>query len=384
MSNEPICYDKFLWEDPLKTELPGLLLSDRISYYAQKCKMIQPFDAKELRSLYYTLHVGDEYWVGREKHEVSEGGIVEIKPNGLVYIRIKEFLNIPFYIVARYSLCVMMVYRGLILDNGLQIDPGFRGNIHVPVYNFTDDTKYLKRDDPLLSMEFTKTSFCLNSDDLAKIDDPDKLYGLTFKGIEGHPLKMFKKIRNRSLLEYFKPEDKNESSVLALRDRVDSSINDITQNVKTSINDISKNIEKYKEEVSLKVKVGFLSLVGIFIGFVGIIIGFVAIILVHYYWQEGKFSTINSNINILSEKIIPLIEEEPSKQTKLIEGKISAFNTSLEEMNKQLDISQKMINTMQEEMLKLKKTQSVSDKNSGIPESQVTAPGVTSINSNNP
>ncbi len=373
MCNDPIYSGKNLWEDPHKDGPSGLLLSDRISYYAQKCKMIDPFEKKDLRSAYYTLHIGDEYWTGREKHNIPDGGSVKIEPNGFVYIRVKEFLNVPFYIVARYSLCVTLVYRGLMLDNGLQIDPGFRGNIHIPIYNFTDDIKYLKRDDPLLSIEFVKTSFSLNSSDLAKIDNPDKLYGSTFEGVEGHPLKMFKKIRNRSLLEYFKPEDKNQSSVLALKGRVGTSIDDMTE-----------NIEKYKKDTLRKVDttklIGGLSLLGV-------IIGLFAIILVHFYWQESKFSTLNSKyeniINELSEKIWALVEKESSKQTDLIKGKISAVNTSLEEMNNRIDVSQEMIKTTQEKMLKLKETQGVSDKNFGISESQVIAPGVPSINSKN-
>jgi hypothetical protein len=114
-----------MWVDPLADQPPGILLSDKIAYYAKACKLIVPFDTDALAAASYTLHVGDKYWIGREPTELKAGECVTIRPNDLVYIRVLEYFNIPHYMVGRYSLRVKTVYRGLILDNGLQIDPGF-------------------------------------------------------------------------------------------------------------------------------------------------------------------------------------------------------------------------------------------------------------------
>src|SRR2546425_2704993 len=40
-------------------------------------------------------------------------GKVEIPPNGLIYIRFLEEVNIPCYLIARFNLRVKQVYRGL-------------------------------------------------------------------------------------------------------------------------------------------------------------------------------------------------------------------------------------------------------------------------------
>ena len=132
---------KHLWDDPMKEDTQGVLLSDRIAYYADVCTLVTPFNPEDLRPASYTLHVGDFYWVGREKHEIGPDKPMIIPANGLVYVQILEYFNIPYYMIARYSLRVTQVYRGLVLDNGLQIDPGYHGHIHVPIYNLTNDKK---------------------------------------------------------------------------------------------------------------------------------------------------------------------------------------------------------------------------------------------------
>ncbi len=343
MSNETIYSGSNLWEDPLKNEPPGLLLSDQIAYYAKNCDMISPYRVEDLRPSYYTLHVGDEYWVGREQFKIKSGERMTIPKNGFVYIRVKEIFNIPFYIVARYSLCVKQVYRGLMLDNGLQIDPGYRGNINVPVYNFTDDEKHFKSGDPLLAMEFSRTTQFNLQDINLEGKSLDDIYEKIFKGIEGYPLKTFKKIKgDRPVSSYFEPSEDNRSSVLALRGQVDNFKNDTT-----------KDINLYKADVSQKVS--RTKTIGIF-SLLGVIITLFAIIMVHFYWQEGKFSSLNSKYeNIkdgLVEKILTQVEENRIKQFESTKNNILVINKSLEDISSRQDISQESIKAIQDTLLK--------------------------------
>ena len=150
----------YLWEDPIQdaSKRNGILLSDQIDYFINSCGLIVPYNKDSLRPAYYTLHVGSEYYKNGKSYQLKEGQNLSIEPNELVYIKSYEYLNIPYYIIARYSLGVTEVYRGLVLDNGLHIDPGYHGHINVPIYNFTNEKKSFQFMSKLLSIEFIRTT----------------------------------------------------------------------------------------------------------------------------------------------------------------------------------------------------------------------------------
>ena len=152
--------EQYLWQDPFDPASAGaVLLSDQIYFLANEVGLIDPFDEKHLRPAAYDLCVGNSYYVDDEpKHLSEEANHIEIPPNGLVYIKTKEKFNIPYYLVARYSLRVYHVYRGLLIDNGLHVDPGYCGHLWIPVHNFTMQPRILSRGDEFISVEFNRTT----------------------------------------------------------------------------------------------------------------------------------------------------------------------------------------------------------------------------------
>jgi len=154
--------------------------------------LIYPFDERELRPASYTLHAGPEYLISLPG-KLVEGNLereerVVIPPNGLIYIRFLEEVNIPYYMIARFNLRVKQVYRGLLLGTGPQVDPGFRGHLGCPIHNFTDEDKVLHYRERLITIDFEKTtpfaqtSFGNKPDrelralDLPRLDEALKLY----------------------------------------------------------------------------------------------------------------------------------------------------------------------------------------------------------------
>ena len=215
---------KGLWEDPYKDEPAGVLLSDQIEFYIKEFRLVVPYDPKALRSAQYTLRVGVKCYCNGKTSKIDKENPVRIVPNGLVYIQIYEYFNIPYYLIARYSLRVKQVYRGLIVDNGLQVDPGFHGHISVPVYNFTDEFKKLEFKERLLSVDFVKTTpFRPNPPINAKEEREWVRSGLV--NTDGMPLKLFqenpdKLYHQESITSFFRDNEKNESSVQKLADNV--------------------------------------------------------------------------------------------------------------------------------------------------------------------
>jgi deoxycytidine triphosphate deaminase len=234
-------YDpKNLWTIPPEDDYePGVLLSDRIILYVEATHLIEPedFAIEDLRPASYDLHVGDHYYVNDHRFDLRAKQKLSIPANGLVYIATRERFNIPYYLVARYSLRVTQVYRGLLIDNGLQIDPGYHGRIYIPVHNFTDEARVLTRDDPFLSVDFTKTTGLPWETMSTFTSEPELIRAGAAQKIRGRDdksLVLFYR-RERDLNEKKTPEDfwnrfpgeRHESSLLGMDKRLKRSVRNI-------------------------------------------------------------------------------------------------------------------------------------------------------------
>ncbi|UCD51073.1 MAG: hypothetical protein JSW27_00270 [Phycisphaerales bacterium] len=206
------------WKDPDPQKEAGILLSDRIRYYVEKVKLIEPFDPDSLRPASYNLHVGDLYFLGEKPQYPNRRKYIKIPRNGLIYVRLQETLNLPYYIVAQHDLRVKQVYRGFLAGRSLQIDPGYSGHINYPIYNFTNEDKIIHVGDPITSICFVKTTsfgtkkFWSNTDlDASPLDMTD----LQVKGIDGHECLYFAEPGDRSIPEYWLdyPGESHRSSV---------------------------------------------------------------------------------------------------------------------------------------------------------------------------
>ena len=59
----------------------------------------------------------------------------------------------------RFNLRIQHVHRGLLLGTGPLVDPGFQGNLLIPVHNLTAEPYVLRADEGFIWMEFTRTSY---------------------------------------------------------------------------------------------------------------------------------------------------------------------------------------------------------------------------------
>lgn len=205
--------EKYRWKDP-NTDVIGVLLSDQIVYYVEKTKLIESDDWEEtkndlLRPASYTLRVGKEYWIEGKTKTLKEGEKIVIPPCGLVYVRIYEKLNVPYYMIARLNLRVKQVYRGLLLGTGPQVEPGFKGTLNCPIHNLTHEPKELNYKEELGTIDFIKTSlfgkkeFWTTGDGKDILTEKD-LLNIEVKGINDYPCLLFA-ARDPRLLELDRP-----------------------------------------------------------------------------------------------------------------------------------------------------------------------------------
>lgn len=209
----------------------GVLLSDRIALYVDAVHLIEPHDfiAQDLRPASYDLHVGDEYYVNDKRRPLAYNEALEIPANGLVYVATRERFNIPYYLIARYSLTVTQVYRGLLIDNGLHIDPGYYGKIFIPVHNFVNELRELYRNEKFLSVEFTRTT-AFPQESLRTIQSEEELVrfaqGAHLKGVHGKRIIVFSRevadlARSRTPRDFWNKHrgEKHKSSLLGIAER---------------------------------------------------------------------------------------------------------------------------------------------------------------------
>jgi deoxycytidine triphosphate deaminase len=154
-----------MWHDPDPTITSGVLLSDRIQFYAEQVDLITPFEALRLGPASYDLSVGNECWyaehlreTGEAKRTLATGERIVLPPNSITFVSTRESLNMPFYLAARFNLKLRLLHEGLLLGAGPQIDPGFSGRLSCPLHNISSEKISLTAGEPFAVIEFHKTS----------------------------------------------------------------------------------------------------------------------------------------------------------------------------------------------------------------------------------
>ena len=170
MTNEEWRKHPYYKFDPLAEEIqPALLNSVDIEKYIDKGCLIEniDFSSDRLKTASYEMRLlGKLYdWSttddGRLKphcRDVCHGKEIVLYRNSITYLWMKESLLLPEYIAARFNLHIRYVHKEILLGTGPLVDPGFSGNLLIPLHNLTDNDYQLKGGDGVIWVEFTKMS----------------------------------------------------------------------------------------------------------------------------------------------------------------------------------------------------------------------------------
>lgn len=154
-----------LWrhKDPFPDIAPSLLNCEDFCNYIVTTGMISPFNPEpkdvKMASLAFRLKGKCVYWdskgVERTCH-IENGQVFRLRQNSIAFVTLEPYLRIPDYIALRFNLKIVNVYKGLLLGTGPLIDPGYRGELSIPLHNLTTNDYDLHGGDPLIWVEFTK------------------------------------------------------------------------------------------------------------------------------------------------------------------------------------------------------------------------------------
>lgn len=253
-----------LWEiyknlDPFPDIQPSLLNSADIVDYVLKTGLICPFNYKNLKSASYEMSIGGEviYWdqKGKIKHIKSLEKEKEITffKNSITYVTTDCTFRLPFYIALRFNFQIEHVHRGLILGTGPLINPGFHGNLMIPVHNFTENDYKIMYDDPLIGVEFTKIS-------------PSRLWNKILK------------VKNEQKGEYIENKTKRDDhdfkdylkDSLPLGYNVRSSLTSTLLSANEQILKSEEQIKKFKLFKERLYRISIIAIIGVIIALLGI------------------------------------------------------------------------------------------------------------------
>lgn len=119
--------------------------------------LLRGTDPKMIKGASYDLRLGDEYYYSGEIRRLSEEKpFLTIEPYDYAIVSCKETACIPRDVIAKFGLTVGLFCQGIILSNGPQIDPGFRGTLFCLLFNTSNRAVHLKRGKHHATIEFNK------------------------------------------------------------------------------------------------------------------------------------------------------------------------------------------------------------------------------------
>ncbi len=157
-------YAKYKSIDPFPYVGEALLNSVDLLMYLLMVGIVEPFDVDKLKGVTYQCtfsgeaHHFDTKTGKMEEVHLSDTGELILEKNSITYLKIEEKFHVPEYMVLRFNLSVSNAYKGLLLGTGPIVDPGFEGNLFIPLHNLTGNQYIIKKGASLIRVEFTKLS----------------------------------------------------------------------------------------------------------------------------------------------------------------------------------------------------------------------------------
>jgi deoxycytidine triphosphate deaminase len=150
--------------DPYPSIAPALLNSADILDYARVTGMLFPFHTDAVKSASYEVTIEGStyiYWdEDKNSHKIilKKGTEFTLYKNSIGFLQLATRIKLPSYIAIRFNLRITHVHRGLLLGTGPLVDPGFEGNLLIPLHNLTSEDYKLDGGTGLIWVEFTKLS----------------------------------------------------------------------------------------------------------------------------------------------------------------------------------------------------------------------------------
>ena len=157
-------YSDFRSIDPFPHIEAALLNTADIADYISATGMICPFKPEKLKSASYEMDLGGQIFYCDDSGKATyiknlcKDEEITLHKNSITYVTVNARFRVPDYIALRFNLQIEHVHRGLLLGTGPLINPGFNGNLMIPIHNLTENDYMIKGGESIIGVEFTKIS----------------------------------------------------------------------------------------------------------------------------------------------------------------------------------------------------------------------------------
>ena len=135
----------------------GILPKSLISLMIECGVLLENAQLTNTSGASYDLMLADDhYYGGKPVLLTDQSPFIKIEPFEFAFVRSKERCNIPRDVAGRFDVTVSLFLQGLIMSNGPQVDPGFRGGLWCLLFNTSNDTVQLKRGQHYATIVFSR------------------------------------------------------------------------------------------------------------------------------------------------------------------------------------------------------------------------------------
>lgn len=137
----------------------GVVTVDALRPLIRASALIVDGDDANIRPASYDLRVGREILCQGQVTELTDANPrFEIPPYSYAIVSALEHANLPPFVIGRFDLKVSYFFEGVILSNGPQIDPGYKGALFCMLYNGSGKPKLLTFGKQFATIDFTTTT----------------------------------------------------------------------------------------------------------------------------------------------------------------------------------------------------------------------------------
>lgn len=155
--NQAVVMDAALAVCRLIVSRGGMLTRDLLKPFFAAGSTLTNFDAASLRSASYDLRVGDEAWCGGFVDLTTNEPFLEIPPYSYAIVKAMERAALPTFMAGQFDLRVSYFLSGIILSNGPQVDPGYRGDLFCMLFNGNSEPHRMRMGDRFCTIQFVST-----------------------------------------------------------------------------------------------------------------------------------------------------------------------------------------------------------------------------------
>jgi deoxycytidine triphosphate deaminase/adenylate kinase family enzyme len=137
----------------------GVVTKDHLVPLIRAGAFLTGAELANIRSASYDLRIGREILFQGKVVELTEANPrFEIPPYSYAVVGALENASLPPCVVGRFDLKVSFFFEGIILSNGPQVDPGYKGALFCMLYNGSGQSKLLTLGRHFATIDFTTTT----------------------------------------------------------------------------------------------------------------------------------------------------------------------------------------------------------------------------------